>query len=160
MNSPAELLGKDAPDFTLPDQDGVEHSLSQYRGQWVLLYFYPKDDTTGCTKEACAIRDTLSDFKGLSCEVLGVSADTVESHKKFAEKYGLPFTLLADPERKMIERYHVWALKKMMGREFVGILRTSFLIDPEGKIAKVYEGVVPEEHAKEVISDLQNLTRG
>jgi len=158
-NSPTSLLGKPAPYFTLPDQDGKNHSLAQYRGQWVLLYFYPKDDTTGCTKEACAIRDTLPDFKGLSCVVLGVSADTVESHKKFAEKYGLPFTLLADPERKMIENYHVWALKKMMGREFMGILRTSYLIDPEGKVAKVYEKVDPESHAAQVLADLAELKK-
>src|SRR4051812_13020506 len=143
--SPATLAGKSAPDFLLPDQDGTMHSLSQYRGQWVLLYFYPKDDTTGCTVEACAIRDTLPDFKGLSCVVLGVSADTVVSHKKFAEKYGLPFTLLADPEKKMIESYHVWGLKKMMGREYMGIRRTSYLIDPEGNVAKVYENVRPEK---------------
>jgi peroxiredoxin Q/BCP len=158
-NSPAELLGKEAPSFTLPDQDGQTHSLSEYRGQWILLYFYPKDDTSGCTKEACTIRDALPDFKGFSCVVLGVSADTVESHKKFAEKYGLPFTLLADPEKKTIESYHVWGLKKMMGREYMGIRRTSYLIDPEGKIVKAYENVMPEKHSKDVLADLAQRAR-
>jgi len=156
--SPVSLAGRKAPDFSLSDQDGKTHSLAQYRGQWVLLYFYPKDDTTGCTKEACAIRDTLPDFQGLSCVVLGVSADTVASHKKFVEKYGLPFTLLADPEKNAIESYYVWGLKKMMGREYMGIRRTSYLIDPEGMVAKVYEKVDPASHAAQVLADLKQLS--
>ena len=146
-----------APDFTLRDQNGRSHTLSQYRGGWMLLYFYPKDDTTGCTKEACAIRDAFPDFKSLKATVLGVSVDSVLSHKKFEEKYGLPFTLLADDEKKVVNTYGVWGKKKYMGREYDGTLRTSFLIDPDGNIAKIYEGVKPEVHAAEVLEDLKKL---
>jgi peroxiredoxin Q/BCP len=152
-----------APDFTLPDQDGAQHTLSHHRGAWVLLYFYPKDDTAGCTKEACMIRDALPDFDkvaadaGAKMKVFGVSVDSVASHKKFAEKYGLPFTLLADEDKKVVNAYRVWGKKKFMGKEYDGILRTSFLIDPDGKIVKIYENVKPETHAKEVLTDLQAL---
>ncbi len=147
-------LNSPAPDFTLPDQNGKEHSLSDYRGKWVLLYFYPKDDTPGCTKEACALRDNFPDFKKLGIAVLGVSVDSVSRHKKFEEKYKLPFTLLADAEKKVVNLYGVWAKKKFMGKEYDGTLRTSFLINPEGKIAKVYENVKPELHAQEVLADM------
>lgn len=157
--SPPDLLGKPVPDFTLADQDGTMHALSQYRGQWVLIYFYPKDDTPGCTKQSCAIRDSLPDFKSLDCVVLGVSADTVQSHKKFAEKYGLPFTLLADTDKKAIDAYGVWRLKSMMGREFFGIVRTSFLVGPDGKVAKVYEKVDPKKHAEQILQDLKALSQ-
>jgi thioredoxin-dependent peroxiredoxin len=150
-------IGQSAPDFTLLDQDGKEHILSAYRGQYVLIYFYPKDDTPGCTKEACAIRDAEPDFKGLDAIVLGISPDTVKSHKKFAEKYGLPFTLLADPEHVAIDAYGVWGRKKFMGREYDGVFRTSFLIAPDGTVAKVYETVKPEVHAAEVLADLAAL---
>lgn len=149
--------GKKAPDFSLPDQNGDDRSLSDYLGSWVLLYFYPKDDTPGCTKEACAIRDNLPAFDDIRAEVLGISADSEKSHKKFAEKYGLNFTLLSDEGMKVIKRYGVWGRKKMMGKEFDGINRTSFLIDPEGNIAKVYEKVKPETHAQEVLEDLKGL---
>ncbi len=151
------VIGKTAPDFTLPDQYGKFHQLSDYRGQWALLYFYPKDDTPGCTKEACSIRDALPDFKKLKIVVLGVSKDSVQSHKKFADKYELPFTLLADEDKKVVNLYGVWAKKKFMGREYMGVLRSSFLIDPEGKIAKVYEKVNPELHAEEVLRDLKEM---
>lgn len=147
-------VGSLTPDFTLPDQNGKEHTLSDYRSRWVLLYFYPKDDTPGCTKEACGIRDSFSDFKKAGIVVLGVSADSVLRHKKFEEKYGLPFTLLSDESKNVIRKYGVWALKKFMGREYFGILRTSFLIDPEGRIVKVYSHVKPELHAREVLGDL------
>jgi thioredoxin-dependent peroxiredoxin len=146
-----------APDFTLLDQDGIAHTLSRYRGKWVLIYFYPKDDTGGCTKQACAIRDADPDFKKLEAVVLGVSADSVKSHKKFAEKYQLPFTLLADENKQVVNAYGVWGWKKFMGREYEGIFRTSFLVDPSGKIAKVYEKVKPEAHADEVLADLKVL---
>ena len=146
-----------APDFKLADQEGKIHSLSDYRGQWVLLYFYPKDDTPGCTKEACMIRDDFYNFEKMKVKVLGVSVDSVKSHKKFAEKYQLPFTLLADEEKKVVKIYKVWTKKKMMGQEYMGTLRTSFLIDPQGKIVKIYEKVKPEVHAKEVIKDLVDL---
>ena len=135
-------VGQAAPEFTLPDQDGKEHSLKEYRGAWVLLYFYPKDDTPGCTKEACAIRDDFPDFGAQKARVLGVSTDSVASHKKFAEKYSLPFTLLADEKKEVVGLYGV-------------SLRTSFLINPEGVIAKIYENVKPEVHAKEVLQDLR-----
>ncbi len=150
-------IGDQALEFTLPDQDGKEHSLVDYKGKWVLLYFYPKDDTGGCTKEACALRDNLPRFKDIDAVVLGVSIDSVKSHKKFALKYGLPFTLLADESKEVVNRYGVWQLKKMYGREYMGTVRLSFLIDPSGKIAKIYEKVKPEKHAEEVLKDLEEL---
>jgi peroxiredoxin Q/BCP len=149
--------GTVAPDFTLLDQDGNEHTLSNYQGRWVLIYFYPKDDTTGCTAQACAIRDADPDFAKLDAIVLGVSADSVQSHKKFADKYGLQFPLLADETKKVVNAYGVWGRKKFMGREYDGIFRTSFLIAPDGKIAKVYEKVKPAEHAAMVLKDLNAL---
>jgi peroxiredoxin Q/BCP len=147
-------IGQVAPEFELPDQDGAARKLSDYRGRWVLLYFYPKDDTPGCTAEACALRDNLPKFKDIRAAVLGVSADSAESHKKFAEKYGLPFTLLSDEQKEVAEKYGVWKEKSMYGKKYFGIERTSFLIDPEGKVAKIYEKVKPEIHAEEVLKDL------
>ena len=151
-------IGTKAPDFTLPDQDGKTHSLSDYAGKWTLIYFYPKDDTGGCTKEACGIRDSLPDFHELKVTVLGISIDSVESHRKFADKYSLPFTLLADDEKKAVNEYGVWGKKKFAGREYEGTLRTSFLIDPKGNIAKIYENVNPVDHAEMVLKDLKALT--
>lgn len=150
-------VGSTAPQFSLLDQDGKQHALADYRGRYVLLYFYPKDDTPGCTKEACMLRDADPDFSQLDAVVLGVSADSVKSHKKFAEKYGLTFPLLADEKKEVVNAYGVWGLKKFMGREYEGIFRTSFLIDPEGKIKKVYEKVKPELHAQEVLEDLRTF---
>ncbi|MDR3547653.1 MAG: thioredoxin-dependent thiol peroxidase [Candidatus Pacebacteria bacterium] len=147
--------GTIAPDFTLADQDGATYTLSQYRGGYVLLYFYPKDDTPGCTKEACVLRDAMPDFHTLNAKVFGISTDSVASHKKFAEKYGLPFTLLSDEEKEVVNLYGVWGMKKFMGKEYEGTSRTSFLIGPNGVIAKVYENVKPEEHADEVLADLK-----
>lgn len=155
MNMPIE--GSKAPAFTLPDQNGKEHSLKDYVGTWVLLYFYPKDDTPGCTIEACTIRDQFKDFKKIGAVVLGVSTDSVASHKKFAEKFELPFTLLADEHKEVVGQYGVFGEKKLYGRTYMGTMRTSFLIDPKGKIAKVYEKVKPELHAAEVIADLKAL---
>ncbi len=152
-------VGKAAPSFSLNDQDGKTHKLSAYKGKWVLLYFYPKDDTPGCTKQACGIRDEFPTFKKLECIVFGISTDTEKSHKKFEEKYKLPFTLLADTEKKVVEKYGVWAPKKFMGREFLGTVRTSFLINPEGRIAKIYENVKPAVHAEEVLADLKELRK-
>lgn len=146
-------VGQQAPGFTLPDQDGKLHSLADYKGKRVLLYFYPKDDTPGCTTEACAIRDTFGDFQKTGLVVLGVSGDDVKSHKKFAEKYKLPFPLLADTEKKILKAYGAWGKKKFMGKEYEGIFRTSFLIGEDGKILKVYENVKPPEHAAEVLAD-------
>lgn len=133
-----------APDFTLPDQDGIMRTLSEYRGQYVVVYFYPKDDTPGCTKEACGIRDNYGRFRDLNVQVFGVSKDSQESHKKFIEKYSLPFTLLSDPSKEMIE---TWG----------GTSRISYLIDPEGNVAKVYPKVSPAEHAEEILADIGNM---
>lgn len=149
-------VGSKAPDFTLLDQDGVAHTLSAYQGSTVLLYFYPKDDTPGCTKEACMLRDSFPNFSQKEAVVLGISPDSVKSHKKFAEKYSLPFTLLADSEKEVVSLYDVWGKKKFMGREYDGVFRTSFLINPEGDIAKVYENVRPEAHAAEVLEDISH----
>ena len=153
-------VGIQAPEFSLPDQEGKIHALNTYHGKWVLLYFYPKDDTPGCTKQACAIRDDFPAFKKSGLVVFGISADSVKSHGKFAEKYDLPFTLLSDEEKKTIHSYGVWAEKKFMGRTYMGILRTSFLIDPEGNIATVYEKVKPDVHAEMVLSDLSLFQKG
>lgn len=156
MTIPTE--GSPAPAFSLPDQTGTERSLSEYAGKWVLLYFYPKDDTPGCTLEACQIRDQFQDFASIGAVVLGVSTDSVSSHAKFAKKYELPFTLLADENKEVVGKYGVFGEKKFMGRTYMGTMRTSFLIRPDGTIAKVYEKVKPETHAAEVIADLSVLT--
>ena len=147
--------GSKAPDFSLPDQDGEMHKLSDYKGKWVLLYFYPKDDTPGCTVEACTIRDQFQDFKKIKAVVLGVSKDSVESHRKFADAYDLPFTLLSDEDKEVINKYGVWGEKNMMGRKYMGVKRMSYLIDPVGKIKKVYENVKPPKHAGEVLEDIE-----
>lgn len=152
-------LGSIASNFTLLDQDGNEHSLSETRGKYTLVYFYPKDDTPGCTKEACSLGEYMPDFSKSGAVIFGISADTVKSHKKFAEKYGLPFTLLADPDHLAINAYGVWGKKKFMGRDYDGIFRTSFLIAPDGTIAKIYENVKPEKHAEEVLADLEALRK-
>lgn len=149
--------GDKAPDFTLPDQSGEQHSLKNYRGNWVLLYFYPRDNTPGCTKEACALRDVKEDFSRLDAVVLGVSTDSAKSHQKFVDKYDLNFTLLADEDKDVVKTYDVWGPKKFMGREFLGTKRMSFLIDPNGNIAKAYEKVKPAQHAEEVLKDLEEL---
>lgn len=146
--------GIPAPDFTLVDQDENEHSLSDYRGRWVVLYFYPKDDTEGCTTEACNFRDDYSAYQRAGVEILGVSPDDAKSHTKFRNKYSLPFTLLADTGHQVCELYGVWGIKKMFGREYEGVLRTTFLIDPQGKIARVYEKVKPAAHSAEVLAAL------
>jgi len=150
-------IGDKAPQFLLTDQNGKEHRLSDYEGKWVLLYFYPKDDTPGCTKEACTIRDNYSDFKKNKVVVLGVSTDSVTKHKKFEEKYSLPFTLLSDEEKKVVNLYGVWGKKKFMGKEYMGTNRNSFLIDTSQNIVKIYEKVKPTEHAQEVLRDIKEL---
>jgi peroxiredoxin Q/BCP len=152
--------GDAAPDITLLDQHGDEQSLAQRRGRWVLVYFYPRDDTPGCTVEACGVRDAWSGFGTAGVDVLGISADNVKSHKRFADKFALPFTLLADEEKAVVRAYGAWGKKKFMGREFDGILRQSFLVDPRGKIAKVYPKVKPDEHAEEVLADVAALSGG
>lgn len=147
--------GQPAPEVRLPDQDGKTRALSDYRGRWVLLYFYPKDHTSGCTKEACSLRDHFTQFLTKKAVVLGVSIDSVASHKSFAEKYALPFTILSDIDKKAAGAYGVWKGKTAPGgRKYYGTLRASFLIDPKGKIAEIYENVDPETHAEEVLRDL------
>ena len=131
--------------------------MSERKGQWTILYFYPKDDTPGCTTEACTLRDNFPKFKKTKAAILGISTDSNASHKKFADKYGLPFTLLADEDKTVVNKYGVWGEKSMYGRKYMGTMRTSFLIDPQGKIAKIYEKVKPERHADEVLEDLKEL---
>ena len=150
-------VGDAAPAFTLPDQEGKQHSLSDEKGKWVLIYFYPKDDTPGCTTEACTLRDNFAGFKKLKAVVFGVSADSVKSHGSFATKFKLPFPLLSDENKQMLQAYGAWGEKNFMGKKYMGIFRNSFLINPQGKIAKIYEKVKPAEHAEEVLADLTAL---
>ncbi len=149
----APAIGEAAPDFRLMDQKGEWHSLSDYRGKWVALYFYPRDDTPGCTKEACAFRDNIFAFREIGTEILGVSVDDTVSHKEFAEKYQLPFSLLADVDAAVATSYGV--LKKMGPVQYAS--RQSFLIDADGHIAKHYADVNPEEHSAQVLADLKHL---
>jgi peroxiredoxin Q/BCP len=148
-------VGDLAPDFTLPDQDGRERTLSDYRGSPVVLYFYPKDHTSGCTKEACGFRDDYSAYQEAGVTILGVSPDSAKTHTNFIAKHDLPFTLLADTEREVLKLYGAWGLKKMYGREYEGVLRTTYLIGDDGKIFKVYEKVKPAAHSAEILADLQ-----
>ena len=150
--------GQKAPEFTAKDQDGNEISLRDYLGKKVVLYFYPKDDTPGCTKEACAFRDNFPNFKKIDAAVLGVSVDGQKAHRKFADKYELPFTLLVDDDKKIVEAYGVWGLKKFMGKEYMGTNRVTYLIDEQGAIEKVWPKVKPETHAAEVLDWLQQKT--
>jgi len=146
--------GIPAPEFKLQDETGVEHSLNDYRGKNVVLYFYPKDDTPGCTTEACSFRDGYGAYLKAGAVVLGVSGDSPRSHAKFKAKYGLPFTLLSDEDHQVCQAYGVWGRKKMRGKEYDGIFRTTFLIGADGNILKVFEGVKPEGHASEVLAAL------
>ena len=143
--------GKSAPAFKTTDANGNTVKLADFRGQKVVLYFYPKDDTPGCTKEACSFRDAFADFKKRGIKILGVSLDNETSHQKFAKKYKLPFTLLADTDRSISEAYGTYGQKKFMGRTYMGVHRMTFLIDEKGKIKKIFEKVKPEEHASEVL---------
>ena len=142
-------LNSPAPEFSLQDQNEVTHNLAQYRGKKVLIYFYPKDDTPGCTTEACSFRDNYEELTKAGLVVLGISKDSVKSHKKFADKFTLPFPLLSDETTETAKAYGVWKLKKFMGREYMGIDRVSFLIDENGNIEKIYEGVKPAVHVEE-----------
>ncbi len=146
-----------APEFELQDENGKVHKLSDYAGTPIVLYFYPKDNTPGCTTEACSFRDNYSAYEKENVQILGVSVDSVKSHKKFQEKYSLPFPLLADVDHKVVEQYGVWKEKKMMGRTYMGIARTTYLIDGKGIIAKVFENVKPSEHSQEVLEALKAL---
>lgn len=149
--------GKAAPEFILPDETGKEHKLSDYRGKTVVLYFYPADDTPGCTMEACNFRDDYLKYKAAGAVVLGVSPDDEESHGKFKTKYKLPFPLLADKGHKVAEKYGVWGEKSMFGKKYFGIIRSTFLIGPDGKVAKAYEKVKVPSHSEKVLADLAEL---
>ena len=155
--------GKKAPAFTLPDQDGVKHALKDLAGAPVVLFFYPKDDTSGCTAEACQFRDQLPDFKKAKAAVFGISPDSVESHRKFVDKHGLNFTLLADSARdgddnpKVCHKYGVWQEKSMYGRKYMGVVRTTYLLDAAGKVAKRWDKVKVPGHADEVLAAIREL---
>ena len=146
-----------APNFSLPDQDGNIHTLKQYAGKWVVLYFYPKDKTPGCTKEACSFRDGRDYLEANGAIVLGISKDSIASHKKFADAHNLNFTLLSDESIDTIKAYDAWGKKKFMGKEYMGIKRDTYLINPSGEIVKKYEGVNPLTHVGELLKDLQQL---
>jgi thioredoxin-dependent peroxiredoxin len=149
--------GSKAPSFTLESDEGKKISLKDFLGKKVVLYFYPKDDTPGCTKEACSFTENLSSVTKAGAVVLGVSADSVASHKKFKEKYGLTFPLLSDPDREVIEKYEVWKEKNMYGKKSMGIERTTFVIDPEGKIAHIFSRVKVDGHTQEVLDQLNSI---
>ena len=147
-------IGDFAPDFTLMNKDGQGVSLSDFRGKKIVLYFYPKDNTPGCTRQACAFAGLYGEFEKRGITVIGISKDSVSSHQKFAEKYNLPFVLLADPERQAIEAYGVWQEKKMCGKVGMGVVRTTFIIDEDFKIAKIMDKVKPDTNAQEILSEI------
>jgi thioredoxin-dependent peroxiredoxin len=152
-------VGTQAPEFTATDQNGQAHALSDFKGKKVILYFYPKDNTSGCTKEACAFRDHFGKFRQLDVEILGVSTDSEKSHKSFVQKYDLPFSLLADPDKRLVEAYGVWGEKSLYGRKYMGTSRVTYLIDEAGKIAAVFPKVKPDAHAEEILALLQGQGR-
>ncbi|PYK99017.1 MAG: thioredoxin-dependent thiol peroxidase [Verrucomicrobia bacterium] len=147
--------GDKAPEFTAPTNGGGKVSLADFKGKHVVLYFYPRDDTPGCTKEACAFRDEFAGFKKKGAVVLGVSVDSVKAHDKFARKFKLPFTLVSDEDKKIVKAYGVWAEKSFMGRKYLGTHRVTFLIGPDGRIKRIWPQVKPEEHAEEVLAALE-----
>lgn len=147
-----------APDFALPDQTGTVRSLADYAGRWLVVYFYPKDDTPGCTVEACEFRDWQKQFADAGVSVVGVSKDSPQSHAKFAEKHSLTFPLLSDESASMMQAYGAWGPKKFMGREYIGITRMTVLVNPAGEIAKTYPKVTPKGHAAQILSDLKALS--
>jgi peroxiredoxin Q/BCP len=149
--------GKKAPAFSLPDQEGTKHSLADYAGQPVVVYFYPKDDTPGCTKESCAFQDNLPKFKKSKAAILGVSVLNSASKAKFAAKYGLTFPLLADEDHAMMEKYGVWQEKSMYGKKYMGVARTTYLIGADGKVVKRWDGVKVDGHAEEVLAAVNEL---
>ena len=146
--------GTKAPEFTLPDQNGKNHSLSDYRGQKVILYFYPKDMTSGCTKQACAFGELYPQSREKGAVVLGVSKDSVASHKKFEEKYGLPFTLLSDPDKEVLQAYDVWKEKMNYGKVSMGVVRTTYLIDKDGMIVKAFDKVKAADNPAQMLGEL------
>lgn len=151
-------VGMDSPDFTLLDNQEMEYTLSSYKGQNIVLYFYPKDDTPGCTVEACSFRDDYSEYEKVNAVILGVSVDNSKSHQKFIDKFELPFKLLADTEKVVVKMYDVWGLKKNFGREYEGIFRTTFIINKKGKISHIFEKVKPDVHSDQVLLALNQLS--
>ncbi len=151
--------GVPAPNFKLPDEHGEPHELKEFLGKPVVLYFYPKDDTPGCTTEACNFRDDYTAYVQAGVQVIGVSPDTAKSHARFKDKYHLPFILLADEGHKVCELYGVWGQKKSLGRTYMGVLRTTFLIDRDGILVKVFENVKPAEHSQQVLAELERLPK-
>ena len=147
-------VGSKAPDFVLPTADGTTVSLREFRGKKVVLYFYPKDDTSGCTKEACSFRDDVSRFKQRGAVIIGVSPDSPESHEKFAAKYGLPFPLASDEKREVVKKYGVWQQKSMYGRKYMGIVRSTFIIDEKGYVAAIFRKVKVDGHTDEILGIL------
>lgn len=147
-------IGDKAPEFTLKDKNGTDVSLSDFLGSKVVLYFYPRDNTPGCTKQACAFAGLYEDFRKKNIQVIGISKDSVASHIKFAEKYNLPFILLSDPDREAIEAYGVWQEKKMCGKTSMGVVRTTFIIDEKGNIEKIMPKVKPDTNAAEILSQI------
>lgn len=150
-------IGDKAPEIELPDQNGKIHKLSDLKGKYVFIYFYPKDNTPGCTLEACNLRDSYESITNLGVEVFGISPDSVKKHKNFEQKHELNFTLLADEEKKTVADYDVWKEKKFMGRAYMGVVRTSFLVDPEGKIIKIWDKVNPIGHIANVYKELNDI---
>lgn len=148
---------KKAPSFSLPDQNSKKVSLADLKGKNIVLYFYPKDDTSGCTKEACQFRDAFPKFKGVNAVIIGISPDSIESHKKFEQKYDLPFTLLSDEKKSVLEKYEVWKEKSMYGRKYMGVERTTFIIDKNGKIRNIFNKVKVPDHDKLVLQALKDL---
>ena len=153
-------VGDPAPDFALPDQNGKIHRLSDYRGRYVVVYFYPKDFTPGCTREARAFNEALDALAAEGAVVLGISADDVERHKKFAEKLGLKFPLLADPEKKVIQAYGAWGTKNLYGKKVEGTMRYTYVIDPEGRIVKIIKRAKPEEHMEKALAAIREAKGG
>ena len=149
--------GRAAPDFTLPDQRGKPHRLRSLRGQWVVLYFYPKDHTSGCTKQACGFRDARRRFNRSDAVIFGISPDTEASHRNFASKYRLGFVLLADTDRKVCARYGIWQQKSLYGRKYMGVVRTTYLIDPAGKVAHRFDKVKVADHEQAVLEKIREL---
>ena len=147
-------VGERAPDVSLPDETGTIHRLADQRDRWTVLYFYPKDDTPGCTTESCQFRDLHEDYVATDADVWGVSKDSAASHRRFREKFSLPFTLLSDPERDVIDRYGAWGEKTTLGRTYMGIIRSTYLIDPDGRIARAWPKVKADGHAAEVLQAL------
>jgi thioredoxin-dependent peroxiredoxin len=152
-------IGKKAPEFCLKDKDEKKVCLKDLKGNWVILYFYPKDMTPGCTQEACDFSVNIKDFEGLEALIIGISPDPPESHRKFAEKYKLKITLLSDESLEVLQKYGVWQLKKMMGKQYFGVVRTTYLLDQEGKVANVWESVSVKGHIEEVKNKLKELKK-